>query len=119
MRLMDLILAFPIYLLAIILMAIFTSTAGVLGTIKVTGAIAIVRIPIYARLVRGSVLSIREKEYIARMMPVVIRSRVEDLHIVGSKVRVGGHDGQSLDLGLGDQESIERVAMVAWQVRDL
>ena len=64
MRLMDLILAFPIYLLAIILMVIFTPTAGVLGTIKVVGAIAIVRIPIYARLVRGSVLSIKEKEYI-------------------------------------------------------
>jgi len=64
MRFMDLILAFPIYLLAIILMVIFTPTAGILGTIKVTGAIAIVRIPIYARLVRGSVLSIKEKEYI-------------------------------------------------------
>jgi peptide/nickel transport system permease protein len=64
MRAMDLILAFPIYLLAIILMVIFTPTAGLIGTMKVTGAIAIVRIPIYARLVRGSVLSIREKEYI-------------------------------------------------------
>ncbi len=64
MRLMDLILAFPIYLLAIILMVIFTPTAGLIGTIKVTGAIAIVRIPIYARLARGSVLSIKEKEYI-------------------------------------------------------
>src|SRR5262245_3100968 len=64
MRLMDLILAFPIYLLAIILMVIFTPTAGLIGTMKVTGAIAIVRIPIYARLVRGSVLSIKEKEYI-------------------------------------------------------
>jgi peptide/nickel transport system permease protein len=64
MRAMDLILAFPIYLLAIILMVIFTPTAGVIGTIKVVGAIAIVRIPIYARLVRGSVLSIKEKEYI-------------------------------------------------------
>ncbi len=64
MRVMDLILAFPIYLLAIILMVIFTPTAGVLGTIKVVGAIAIVRIPIYARLVRGSVLSVKEKEYI-------------------------------------------------------
>jgi peptide/nickel transport system permease protein len=60
MRVMDLILAFPIYLLAIILMVIFTPTAGLIGTIKVTGAIAIVRIPIYARLVRGSVLSIKE-----------------------------------------------------------
>jgi peptide/nickel transport system permease protein len=64
MRAMDLILSFPVYLLAIILMVIFTPTAGVLGTIKVVGAIAIVRIPIYARLVRGSVLSIKEKEYI-------------------------------------------------------
>ncbi len=64
MRVMDLILAFPVYLLAIIIMVIFTPTAGWLGTIKVIGAIAIVRIPIYARLVRGSVLSIKEKEYI-------------------------------------------------------
>ena len=64
MRVMDLILSFPIYLLAIILMVMFTPTAGVVGTIKVVGAIAIVRIPIYARLVRGSVLSIKEKEYI-------------------------------------------------------
>jgi peptide/nickel transport system permease protein len=64
MRSMDLVLAFPIYLLAIIIMVIFTPTAGLLGTIKVVGAIAIVRVPIYARLVRGSVLSIKEKEYI-------------------------------------------------------
>src|SRR5919106_49904 len=64
MRVMDLILAFPVYLLAIILMIMFTPTAGLLGTMKVTAAIAIVRIPIYARLVRGSVLSIKEKEYI-------------------------------------------------------
>jgi peptide/nickel transport system permease protein len=64
MRAMDLILAFPIYLLAIILMVIFTPTAGLIGALKVTGAIAIVRIPIYARLVRGSVLSIKEKEYV-------------------------------------------------------
>jgi peptide/nickel transport system permease protein len=64
MRVMDLILAFPIYLLAIILMVIFTPTAGLIGTVKVVGAIAIVRIPIYARLVRGSTLSIKEKEYV-------------------------------------------------------
>jgi peptide/nickel transport system permease protein len=53
MRVMDLILAFPIYLLAIILMVIFTPTAGLIGTIKVTGAIAIVRIPIYAACSRS------------------------------------------------------------------
>ncbi len=73
MRVMDLILAFPIYLLAIILMVIFAPTAGLIGTIKVTGAIAIVRIPIYARLVRGSVLSIKEKEYIEACRAVGVR----------------------------------------------
>jgi peptide/nickel transport system permease protein len=73
MRGMDLILAFPIYLLAIILMVIFTPTAGLIGTIKVTGAIAIVRIPIYARLVRGSVLSIKEKEYIEACRALGVR----------------------------------------------
>src|SRR5499427_3981149 len=74
MRLMDLILAFPIYLLAIILMVIFTPTAGLIGTMKVTGAIAIVRIPIYARLVRGSVLSVKEKEYIEACRAVGVHS---------------------------------------------
>ena len=73
MRAMDLILAFPIYLLAIILMVIFTPTAGLLGTIKVVGAIAIVRIPIYARLVRGSVLSVKEKEYIEACRALGVR----------------------------------------------
>ncbi|HKW91632.1 MAG TPA: ABC transporter permease [Methylomirabilota bacterium] len=73
MRLMDLILAFPIYLLAIILMIMFTPTAGLIGTIKVVGAIAIVRIPIYARLVRGSVLSIKEKEYIEACRALGVR----------------------------------------------
>jgi len=73
MRVMDLILAFPIYLLAIILMVIFTPTAGMLGAIKVTGAIAIVRIPIYARLVRGSVLSIKEKEFVEACRALGVR----------------------------------------------
>ena len=73
MWVMDLILAFPIYLLAIILMVIFTPTAGLIGTIKVTGAIAIVRIPIYARLVRGSVLSIKEKEYVEACRALGVR----------------------------------------------
>jgi peptide/nickel transport system permease protein len=64
MRAMDLILAFPVFLLAIVIMIMFTPTAGLIGAMKVIMAIGIVRIPIYARLVRGSVLSLREKEYI-------------------------------------------------------
>jgi peptide/nickel transport system permease protein len=61
---MDVILSFPVILLAIIIMVMFTPTDGFWGIVKVTMAVAIVRIPIYARLVRGSVLSIKEKEYI-------------------------------------------------------
>lgn len=64
MRFMDLILAFPVILLAIVIMIMFTPTAGLIGAMKVILAIGIVRIPIYARLVRGSVLSIKEKEYV-------------------------------------------------------
>ena len=73
MRAMDLVLAFPVYLLAIIIMIMFTPTAGLLGTVKVVGAIAIVRIPIYARLVRGSVLSIKEKEFIEACRALGVR----------------------------------------------
>src|SRR5262245_12325081 len=76
MRVMDLILAFPIYLLAIILMVIFTPTAGLFGAIKVTGAIAIVRIPIYARLGRGSVLSLQEKEFVQASRAIGVRDHM-------------------------------------------
>jgi peptide/nickel transport system permease protein len=64
MRVMDLILSFPVFLLAIVIMIMFTPTAGLIGAMKVIMAIGIVRIPIYARLVRGTVLSVKEKEYI-------------------------------------------------------
>ena len=64
MRAMDLVLAFPVFLLAIVIMIMFTPTAGLLGAMKIILAIGIVRVPIYARLVRGSVLSIKEKEYV-------------------------------------------------------
>jgi peptide/nickel transport system permease protein len=74
MRAMDLILAFPVILLAIVIMIMFTPTAGLIGAMKVILAIGIVRIPIYARLVRGSVLSIKEKEY------------VEACHALGQRV---------------------------------
>jgi peptide/nickel transport system permease protein len=64
MRVMDLILSFPVFLLAIVIMIMFTPTAGLIGAMKIIMAIGIVRIPIYARLVRGTVLSVKEKEYI-------------------------------------------------------
>jgi peptide/nickel transport system permease protein len=59
MMVMDIILAFPIFLLAIVIMVILEPS-----TTNVVIALGIVRIPIYARVVRGSVLSVKEQEYI-------------------------------------------------------
>lgn len=59
MRCMDVMLAFPIFLLAIVIMVILEPS-----TMNVVLALAIVRIPILARIVRGSVLSVKEHEYI-------------------------------------------------------
>jgi peptide/nickel transport system permease protein len=59
MRIMDIILAFPIFLLAIVIMVILEPS-----TTNVVLALSIVRIPILARIVRGSVLSVKETEYI-------------------------------------------------------
>lgn len=58
-RLVDTMLAFPGILLAIVLVA----TLGT-GLTNVMIAVGIASIPIYARLVRGSVLSAREREYV-------------------------------------------------------
>lgn len=59
MRFMDILLAFPSLLLAIAIVA-------VLGTnlINALIAIAVVSIPVYARLFRSSVLAIKEHEYV-------------------------------------------------------
>lgn len=59
MRVIDVMLAFPWLLLAIGIMAILGA-----GIQNVVIAVAIVYIPAFARIVRGSVLSIKEKEYI-------------------------------------------------------
>lgn len=59
MRLMDIVLAFPSYLLAIAIVAFLGP-----GLEKGMIAIGVVGIPIYARLARSSVLSVMQKEYI-------------------------------------------------------
>ncbi len=59
MRLVDILLAFPWLLLAIGIMAILGP-----GIVNVAVAVTIVYIPVFARIVRGSVISIREKEYV-------------------------------------------------------
>ena len=60
MRTMDVLLAFPSLLLAIAIVAVLGH-----GLQNALLAIAIVSIPVYARVVRGSVLSVREQEYVS------------------------------------------------------
>jgi len=59
MRLMDVMLAFPALLLAIAIVTILGP-----GLINMLYAIGIVSIPAYARIVRASVLSVKEQDYI-------------------------------------------------------
>jgi peptide/nickel transport system permease protein len=59
MRLMDALLAFPAIVLAL---AITAALGPSLNNVMI--AIGIVGIPVYARLVRGQVLSVREREYV-------------------------------------------------------
>jgi ABC-type dipeptide/oligopeptide/nickel transport system permease subunit len=59
MRAMDILLAFPTYLLAIAIVAFLGP-----GLEKGMIAIGIVGIPVYARLVRSTVISVIQKEYI-------------------------------------------------------
>jgi ABC-type dipeptide/oligopeptide/nickel transport system permease subunit len=59
MRIMDVLLAFPSLLLAIAIIMVLGR-----GLQNALLAIAIVSIPVYARVVRASVLSLRETEYV-------------------------------------------------------
>jgi len=68
MTAMDIILAFPIFLLAIVIMVILEPS-----TTNVVIALGIVRIPIYARVVRSSVLSVKENEYIEAVRALALR----------------------------------------------
>ncbi|MDR5682738.1 MAG: ABC transporter permease [Armatimonadota bacterium] len=58
-RLMDIMLAFPGVILAIVLVTIL----GV-GLVNVMIAVGIVSVPVYARLVRGQVLGLKEQEFV-------------------------------------------------------
>ena len=59
MRFMDVIMAFPALLLAIAIVAVLGP-----GLINALYAIAIVQIPIYARVVRASVLAVKGLDYV-------------------------------------------------------
>jgi peptide/nickel transport system permease protein len=59
MRIMDVLLAFPALVLAIAIVTVLGR-----GLINAMLAIAIVSIPVYARVMRASVLSIKEREFV-------------------------------------------------------
>lgn len=60
MRLMDVVLSVPAILLAIVLVAVMGG-----GLVPLIIAIAIVAVPTFARLTRASVLTIKEREFVA------------------------------------------------------
>jgi peptide/nickel transport system permease protein len=59
MRLMDVVLSFPSLILAILIVTVVGS-----GLYEAMMAIAIVSIPVYARVMRASVLSVRETDFV-------------------------------------------------------
>jgi ABC-type dipeptide/oligopeptide/nickel transport system permease subunit len=59
MRLMDVVLSFPSLILAITIVTVLGT-----GLLNAMLAIAIVSIPVYARVMRASVLSVREADYV-------------------------------------------------------
>lgn len=78
MRIVDIMLAFPIFLLAIMIMVVLSPSAS-----NVAVALTIVYIPRYARLVRGVVLSLRENEYIEVVKALGIKPwRIYVFHIL-------------------------------------
>jgi peptide/nickel transport system permease protein len=60
MRIMDVLLAFPALLLAIAIVAVLGP-----GLLNALIAIGIVSIPVYARVIRASVLSVKEQDFVA------------------------------------------------------
>lgn len=71
MRVMDLIMAFPIFLLAIIAVVVIRDVIP--PTFTVVIALSIVRVPIYSRIVRGSVLSAKENEYVEAVRALALK----------------------------------------------
>ncbi len=94
MRVLDIMMAFPYILLAIAIVAVLGP-----GLLNAMLAIAIVGVPSYARIVRGSVLTVREREFVEASHAVgATNGRVIVRHIfpnVVAPIIVAG----SLDVG--------------------
>jgi peptide/nickel transport system permease protein len=83
MRLMDMVLAFPALLLALTIIAL----VGQRSLTWVMIALGIVWIPVYARLIRGSVLSAKENTYVEAARVVGMSNmRIMWRHIIPNSV---------------------------------
>jgi peptide/nickel transport system permease protein len=71
MRVVDVMLAIPGLLLAIGIVAVLGP-----GLVQIMVAVGVVNIPIFARLLRGSILAQRENDYVLAARSVGVRSRV-------------------------------------------
>lgn len=54
----------------------------------------------------------------ASRRPWSVPSRPEDFDVVRGEVRIRGHDGESLELSLSDQQAIERIVVMYREVGD-
>jgi peptide/nickel transport system permease protein len=78
----DVLLAFPFLLLAIAIVAVLGP-----GLINAMMAIAIINIPAFARVIRSSVLSIKEEEYVAAARSIgASPMRILFLHILPNSI---------------------------------
>ena len=83
MRLMDIMLAIPGFLMAIGIVALF----GEGGLLQVMIAIGVVNIPIFTRLMRGSILAQRDNDYVLAARSVGVPSRkILGSHIVPNAI---------------------------------
>jgi ABC-type dipeptide/oligopeptide/nickel transport system permease subunit len=82
MRTMDVVLAFPFLLLAIAIVAVLGP-----GLTNAMLAIAIVNTPAYARVIRSSVLSVKEEEYVTAAQAIGVGpARTLFMHILPNSI---------------------------------
>jgi ABC-type dipeptide/oligopeptide/nickel transport system permease subunit len=83
MRFMDIMLAIPGFLMAIGIVALW----GEGGLLQVTIAIGVVNIPIFTRLMRGSIIAQRDNDYVLAARAVGVPSRrILTQHIVPNSI---------------------------------
>lgn len=94
MRIMDTLYSFPTILLALVIVAVLQP-----GLVNVMVAVGITSIPLYARLVRGGALSVRESDYVTAARAIGAGGlRILALHIwpnVSAPILVQGSLGMA------------------------